>query len=218
MRHAKLCLVGLFALTAIASTAAHADRVRSDRSSPSQYFVDFRARPGGVFGHTYVVYGRMDARGRILQPTYAGLYPGGPFSQTVLLAVLVVPGKVSTEPADHKHVAKLVYRRRLSPSSYARLERAVQAQRKTPQAWDLLLYNCNSFAAEVANAIGLHTPPTLEFPTDFVRDLYMMNRSGPPASRYKTTARTRRIQSRPPRYRDVLFHFDHATGAVRAWR
>ena len=214
MRHAKRWLVGLVALTTATSTLAHADRVPSDRSSSGHYVVDFRARPGGVFGHTYVVYGRMDGRGRIVRPTYAGLYPGGPFSQTALLAVLVVPGKVTTEPADHRHSARLIYRRRLTPAAYARLRYVVQTQRKTPQAWDLLLYNCNSFAAEVANAIGLRTPPTLEFPTDFVRDLYVMNRAGPRAERHRTNARTQR----PPYYRDLLFHFDHQTGAVQAWR
>ncbi len=144
-------------------------------ASAGYYFVDFRARPGGVFGHTFVVYGRMDGRGRVRQPRYAGLYPDGVLSQTALLALLAVPGNVRGGPADHHRRPDVIYRRRISAAAYARLAGTVHHERKMPQTWDLIFYNCNSFAAEVASSIGLRTPPTFEFPTDFVRDLYVMN-------------------------------------------
>ena len=215
MQPARLWLVGLVALTSLTSTLAHADRLRRGGQASGHYFVDFRARPGGVFGHTYVVYGRMDERGRVLRPQYAGLYPGGAFSQSVLLALLVVPGRVSAHAADHKQMPKLVYRRRLSPAAYERLTYTVHVQRKTPQTWDLLLYNCNSFAADVASSIGMRTPPTLEFPTDFVRDLYVMNRV---ARSNKNAAQTKRLRKGMPNYRDALYHFDSDTGVVHTWR
>lgn len=215
MQSAKLCVVGLVALTSLVSTLAHADRLRNGRSPSGHYFVEFRARPGGVFGHTYVVYGQTDPRGRVLRPQYAGLYPGGAFSESALLALLAVPGKVSSHRADHNGTPNLVYRRRLSPAAYTRLTSAVHIQRKTPQVWDLLFYNCNSFAADVASSIGLRTPPTLEFPADFVRDLFVMNRAAWP---HRRAARIRRPTNGTPYHRDALFHFDAETGRVHAWR
>lgn len=202
---AKRYLVGLVVLAALASTLAHADRLRYDRPATDGYFVDFRVRSGGVFGHTYVVYGRIDARGRFVRPRYAGLYPDGPFSGTALLAVLAVPGKVSADRADHRRRPRVIYRRRLSAAAFVRLRRTVQSERRTPQAWDLLLYNCNSFAAYVARAIGLRVPPTFEFPDDFVRDLYVMNRD-------------ERLPYRVAGDRDTLYRFDAATGRVKVWR
>lgn len=165
---------------------ARAERMRAGVQPSGAYIVDFRARPGGVFGHTYVAYGRLDAHGRLVRPRYAGLYPGGPFSQTALLALLAVPGKVTVHATDRARMPKMIYRRRISPATYARLTRVVRTKQRTQQAWDLLLNNCNSFAADVAAAIGLRTPPTIEFPDDFVRDLYVMNRS--PARRAATRA------------------------------
>lgn len=205
MRPVKRYLVGLVVLASLASPLAHADRVRYGPPSTDQYFVDFRVRSGGVFGHTYVVYGRIDGRGRIVSPRYAGLYPAGPFSRTALLAVLAVPGKVSADAADHRRRPRVIYRRRLSAAAFRRLQRTVQSERRTPQAWDLLLYNCNSFTAYVARAIGLQVPPTFEFPIDFVRDLYVMNRDP-------------RLPAHVPSDRDTLYRFRAATGRVQVWR
>ena len=41
----------------------------------AQYFIDFRSRAGYVFGHTYIVYGRLDTRGQPVGVRYAGIYP-----------------------------------------------------------------------------------------------------------------------------------------------
>jgi hypothetical protein len=41
----------------------------------SGYFIDFRARPSTYIGHTYIVYGRIDASGRLIETHYAGLIP-----------------------------------------------------------------------------------------------------------------------------------------------
>ena len=54
MRPAKLLRVGLIAWAWVVANPAHAD-----------YFVDFRARPGGVFGHTYPVCAQLEQGGRV---------------------------------------------------------------------------------------------------------------------------------------------------------
>ena len=42
------------------------------RLAGAPYFVDFRARRGALFGHTFIVYGRLDANGEPLGAEYAG--------------------------------------------------------------------------------------------------------------------------------------------------
>src|SRR5690348_738136 len=43
--------------------------------APGSYFIDFRARPSSYVGHTFIVYGRLDADGRVMELHYAGLIP-----------------------------------------------------------------------------------------------------------------------------------------------
>ncbi len=219
MRPTALCFALVLALVAVGAAApARAELVRAGTVPSSRYIVDFRARPGGVFGHTYLVFGQVDARGRIKEPRFAGLYPDGPFSQTALLALLAVPGTITVHKTDHDRRPQMIYRRHLSPEAYARLTHTVRAQERTPQIWDLLLNNCNSFVADVAAAIGLRVPPTIEFPDDFVRDLYVMNRL-PRAARHRKHLHQTRRPNEPTVYaRDALYRYDSDTRRVQVWR
>jgi hypothetical protein len=70
----------------------------------------------------------------------------------------------------------MVYRRALSSRDYARLVRDVDDLRRIRPFWHLILYNCNSFAADVARWMGLRVPSTLQVPKDFVQQLYVLNR------------------------------------------
>ncbi len=176
MQFARLWFTGLIGLTLTSATLTHAAPLRRESKSGSHHFVEFRARYSSVVGHTYVVYGKIDDRGRILKARAAGFYPRGVFSESVFAALLPLPGYVGSEPADHSHEPSAIYRRRLNASEYARLVNTVESLRKTQPVWDLLFFNCNAFTAEAARSIGLRVPSTLELPNDFVRDIYSMNR------------------------------------------
>ena len=172
MPRIRRCLFLIAALAiAVAIPAASATAAR-------RYVIEFRARDGGVFGHTYVAYGLTDRDGRLRHPHYAGFYPSGVLSQTALLAVMVTPAEVGSEPWDKTKRTEMVYRRELSPGTYARLIREVGDLRQTRPFWHLIFYNCNSFAADVARWMGLQLPTTLQVPRDFVQQLYILNRRG----------------------------------------
>lgn len=149
-----------------------------------RYVVEFRARSGGFFGHTYIAYGRVDNRGRLRDPRYAGFYPSGALTDTPFLAVLAAPGRVSLKPRDRNVRSDLVYRREISPQTYARLSSEIRNLRRERPLWHLTLYNCNSFAGDVAQWMGLRVPPTLQLPRNFVRGLYDLNRRGGPGVAY----------------------------------
>ena len=164
-------LIGL-ALT----SATYAAPLRDEPRSASHHFVDFRARSGGAAGHTYVIFGNIDDRGRILSARVAGFYPRGELSQSVFSVLMPMPGYIGSEPADRAVAPSAIYRRRLNADAYARLVTTVESLRKTQPTWRVLFFNCNAFAAETARSIGLRVPPTLEFPNEFVYGLYSMNR------------------------------------------
>lgn len=165
---------------ALAAAAIFVAGAAAQPAANGRYAVEFRARSGGLFGHTYVAYGRLDARGRLRDPRYAGFYPSGALTDTVFLAVLAAPGHVSLKPRDRYVRSDLVYRREISPQTYARFTSEIRNLRRERPLWHLTLYNCNSFAGDVAEWMGLRVPPTLQLPKNFVRGLYDLNRrSGP---------------------------------------
>ena len=184
MHRRRLWLAALVGLTLASAPCAQGAPLGGVSAKADYYFVDFRARKGGVFGHTYVVYGKIDGRGRILNAHATGFYPRGEISQTVLSAVLPMPSYIGLEPSDRGRRPSAIYRRYLHADAYARLVTTVERMDRRRRPWHLVFNNCNAFTARIARSIGLRTPPTLELPNAFVRRLYTMNRAADaPAAR-----------------------------------
>ena len=155
-----------YARAATQPTAARAPR----------YFVEFRARTG-FYGHTYVVYGELNGRGERVGMRYAGLYPeGGPVG-FMLGHVLPVPATVEPVEDDKTDPVTERYVRILSAEEFAKLAAAIDRVRANTRLWNALLNNCNDFAAELAQEIGLRAPSTLLIPDLFVSELREMNGS-----------------------------------------
>lgn len=149
---------------------AHAqDRGRVD------HFVDFRARPGALWGHTFILYGRVDGHGRPTELYRAGLYPDDGRIGLIVGTLMPVRAAVRAVPEDFSETPSAIYRRTLSPAQYARLKATVSRIRATDRGWHMFMHNCNSFADMVAQSVGLHTPPTLLVPNAWVRALKAMN-------------------------------------------
>jgi hypothetical protein len=160
----------IVALLAAAATIGH-DASAGERHK--RYFVEFRARPGTLLGHTYVVYGRLDRYGRMHDIRYAGLYPRTDGKAFVLVSPRAkIRGGVE---ADIRQPAAVVYRKQLTASEFARMRVAIQRVRATEHYWHLVFYNCNDFAIEVAESLGLVYPPGLLFPQTFVATLRALN-------------------------------------------
>jgi hypothetical protein len=52
---------------------------------------------------------------------------------------------------------------------------AIRHQRTIDRQWSLLLFNCNDFAGEIAEALGLRRPPGAMLPNMFVASLRLLN-------------------------------------------
>lgn len=139
------------------------------------YFVDFRSRPGYLFGHTFIVYGRLDDKGRPIESHYAGSYPLDGQRGLIIGSFIPVPSSVRGVKEDYKEHATNIYRRRLSPAQFERLKRVVHRLRKNNRSWNLLFANCNDFAIEVAHGLGMATPVSWLLPDAFVDQLRSMN-------------------------------------------
>jgi hypothetical protein len=124
-----------------------------------------------------VVYGELNGRGERVGMRYAGLYPeGGPVG-FMLGHVLPVPATVEPVEDDKTDPVTERYVRLLSTEAFAKLAAAIERVRANTQLWNALLNNCNDFAAELAQEIGLRTPSTLLIPDLFVSELREMNGS-----------------------------------------
>ena len=166
-------------ILALAGREAAADdkQLRAEHAAATQYYVDFRARPGVLLGHTIVVYGRLNARGQPATAHYAGLYPADGQTGVVVGSVVPVDASVRAVHGDFEHPATSIYRLKLTASRYYRLKRAIRHAEKYDTYWHILFSNCNAFAARMAEAIDLQTPPTLMLPDAFVMALRALNDS-----------------------------------------
>jgi hypothetical protein len=163
-------LLGCLLLTILASRASAEPAPL--HGADERYFIEFRARPSTFVGHTYVVYGRADAAGRILDQRYAGLIPDNRDWKGLFLPI---PASVREDKDDARLKPDNTYRRELSAAEYARLSRAVRFLRNNEREWHLIFQNCNDFAIVLAEALGLRRPPSLMLPSLWVSTLRALN-------------------------------------------
>ena len=145
---------------------------RAEALAPGEYFIDFRARPSGYIGHTFIVYGRLDGRGGIAEMHYAGLIP-----EHLVFGGLFVPveARVRRYKDDTRLLATTIYRRRLNAVQYQRVQQTVRHKQATEHRWHAVLQNCNSFAVDIADVLGLARPPSLLPPSVWVGMLQLIN-------------------------------------------
>ena len=170
-RRALVCAV--LALTALAAPAL----AQARPARLAGYFVDLRSRQGYLFGHTFIVYGRLDARGRPHNTRLAGIYPTE--EQAGLIVGSLVPVRASVRGVEDDFIERPtnVYRKRLTPAQYGRLERVVRGLKRSEREWDLLFKNCNDFAIAVAKGMDMARPPSWLLPYYFVGGMRVLNGS-----------------------------------------
>jgi hypothetical protein len=136
------------------------------------YFIDFRARPSSYIGHTYIVYGRLDADGNAVELHYAGLIP----EHNVWEGLFVpIEATVRQYKDDTRLTPTAIYRRQLTPLEYQRVAQRVLFLHATEHRWHAVLQNCNSFAIDIADVVGLRRPPGLVPPSVWVGMLRVLN-------------------------------------------
>jgi hypothetical protein len=148
-------------------------------SEAQRYYVEFRVAENGVYGHSYVAYGRLDGRGRPVSARYADVHPTGELLSAVVGHFLPMVAETEPDPETLRLPIVSHYRLTLSARQYRHLVAAVSRTRSAVQGWSIVAYNCNDFVADVAKSLGLRTPNSLTLPYDFIPMLRQMNARRP---------------------------------------
>jgi hypothetical protein len=139
------------------------------------YYVEFRVAVDGVYGHSYIAYGRLDRLGRPATAAYADIHPTGDFPSMVLGHFFSMEAATIPEKDTMGYKIANRFRRPLTAAEYRRLTSVIVRIRAVHHSWSVLAYNCNDFVADVARGMGMQTPTTLSLPYDFIPRLQAIN-------------------------------------------
>jgi hypothetical protein len=140
--------------------------------SGERYFIEFRARASTHIGHTYVVYFRMSADVRPIERHYAGLIPEEDGWKGLLAPIRASIRKYKD---DTRLPPTAIYRRQLTAAEFLRVARTVRVLKAHARQWHVIFFNCNDFAIEIAEVLGLRRPPSLMPPDVWVIGLRALN-------------------------------------------
>lgn len=155
--------------------------VRSHSASrlAGRYFVDFRSRTAASYGHAFVWYGRLNARGKVGVIEVAGLHPASdspiPYVIGHVFPVPAETGKSYGDLDDQYLTAN--YRVYLSEADAQKVFSYIKHKQETSPLWLAGVYNCTAFIADIAAYMGLKTPmgATWMYPEDMVNSLKEIN-------------------------------------------
>jgi hypothetical protein len=167
---------GLVEAAPDATPAVHAHPVSR---LAGRFFVDFRARTAATYGHAFLWYGRLNARGKVGLIEVAGLHPASdspvPYILGHLIPVPAETGKSYGDLDDQYLTAN--YRVYLSEADAQRVFAYIRHKQDTSPLWLAGVYNCTAFLADIAGYMGLRTPMTSTwmYPEDFINSLRDLN-------------------------------------------
>jgi hypothetical protein len=142
------------------------------------YYVEFRARGEiGGFGHSYITLGAIVATGEMQETVVAGFMPKSADDDYWSQFGIRVTGLVGVVRSDFiRRSADVRFRIIISRAQYYRAVNTVYNLQKTWTTYDLLAQNCNNFAGEIANSLGLRTPMiTVQYPVTYIAELRSLN-------------------------------------------
>ena len=142
-----------------------------------RYFVEFRSRTALSYGHAYVVYGRLDAHGQMVDPHVGAIHPASNSSIPYMIGhFLPVPADHGASDGDlEDQYVSARYRVMLSEAEYNRVVAYIKELEASTPVWHAFLYSCTSFVGDVAKAMGLRTPPSQLYPEVYINNLRAMN-------------------------------------------
>jgi hypothetical protein len=150
-----------------------------------RYFVEFRGRSAATYGHLYITFGELNARGEVIKSKIAGLYPAGDHQDcdncslanwTIGHLVFVPSGTTATDGDLEEKYVTARYRVMLDRAQYEKLTEYVAKFQADPPLWNALWRNCVSFGKEIGELLGLKTPSLIWLePEQFVNAMREMN-------------------------------------------
>jgi len=154
--------------------------VKPAAKSSGGYFIEFRAARIGIYGHSYVAYGRLDRFGNPDTTTYADRHPMGNYAIMALGHFVPVPANTEWDPEVLDLPIAHKYRVKLNDSQYNNLLAAVKRANANTSYWNAVANNCNHYVGQLAEAVGLRVPGAFHMSMGFIPDLQEMNEAAAP--------------------------------------
>ena len=165
--------------------------------APGGYYIEFRAARIGIYGHSYVAYGRLDRNGNAESTTYADLHPVGNYAVMALGHFVPVPANKEWDPEVLELPVAFKYRIRLNDAQYNKLLAARKELDEKTSYWNVATNNCNHYVGKLAEAVGLRVPAEFHLSMVFLPDLIEMNEKSHPAMTTPATAPAKPAKKKP---------------------
>lgn len=142
------------------------------------YYIEFRSRSAQSYGHTFSIFGRLDAQGKILTKEVAGLHP---FTESpipwMVGHLVLVPSETGASDGDlEDQYVTARFRVNLTEEEYARVVGYIRQHQASSPVWHAVLYNCNAWVGDIAKFMGMEAPlATLQYPEEYITALRDMN-------------------------------------------
>jgi hypothetical protein len=151
-------------------------RIIAASAAAKSFYVEFRAREDGGFGHSYLTLGTVDTIGQVRQTVVVGFMPKGAEDDRWSKFAIPVTGSVGVSRSDFVRRPNARFRVAINRVTYFRLVNKVRDLRNAWTTYELFVRNCNNFLAEIASSAGLRTPIiTAQYPVHYVMDLRALN-------------------------------------------
>jgi len=142
------------------------------------YYIEFRARNAHTYGHTFSVYGRLNANGRIQTKTVAGLHPATESAVPWMIGHFVaVPSETGASDGDTEdQYVTARFQVLLSADEYKKVVGYIKGLQGKSPVWHAVLYNCNAFVGDIARFMGMETPASsMLMPAAYIDSLRELN-------------------------------------------
>lgn len=153
-------------------------RAAQTPAKQQQYAVEFRSRYALSYGHVFLMYGPLNAKGEFAQRTVAGLHPKGDDPQPWMIGH-VVPVVSETGPSDgdlEDEYVSASYRVVIGPEEYKRVVAYIKQKQATSPTWHAVFNNCAGWVGNVGEYMGLKAPsPLFIYPKDWINKMKAMN-------------------------------------------
>ncbi|WP_426129007.1 hypothetical protein [Pararhizobium sp. PWRC1-1] len=146
-------------------------------NTDGRYFIEFRSRYALSYGHSYVIFGRLDKAGAMVNPEVAGLAPAGTSTTPYILGHLVpVPAETGASDGDLEEAYRSAsWRVLLREAEYRKTVAYIRQLQAKSRVWQASIYNCNAFVADIARSMGYRTPVIWMRPQQFITKLRQIN-------------------------------------------
>jgi hypothetical protein len=173
-------LASSFASTTSAAPATAARANRGTQIGNGRYYIEFRSRSALSYGHTFAMFGRLNANGSIATREVAGLHPATespvPWMMGHLVPVVSETGPSDGDLEDQYTTAR--HRLTMDKARYDEMVAFIRQLQASSPMWHAVFYNCNAFVGDIARHMGLRPPDnSLLFPKDYIEELIAQNRS-----------------------------------------